>query len=196
MGWVDRVTPWFAVALIGSAAVWLVFAVCDWIDVVTGSSRRTGVLWGTLAVYCLALGGASIMMFVAIRVARPARRWPPDGAVRALATIALAMSGLSGPLMVLRGGQGFGGVIAGITPLIVYYASIRRPLMDILPVWCGGTWQPDPKKRPPRRGAEVVKHPPRAWDATSGPSAASGGSAAGRTRKKQSRKSKKKRRRG
>jgi len=193
MGWVNRVTPWFAVAVICLAAVWLAFAVYDWIDVVARSSRRTGALWGALAVYVLALGGALSMMFVAIRVARPARRWPPDGAVRVLATIALVLGGLAAPLMVLRGDYGIGGVIVGVTPLIVYYVRIRRPLMDVLPAWCGGAWKPDPKKRRTRSGEEVIKHPPRAWDATSGPSAASGGSAAGRTRKKQS---KKKRRSG
>ena len=53
-----------------------------------------------------------------------------------------------------------------MTPLIVFYVRIRRPLVDVLPAWCGGTWKPEKRRR--RAGEEVIKRPPRDWDATIG----------------------------
>lgn len=190
MGWVDRLTPWFAVVVIVLAAASLAIAVYDWLDRWLGETGREGAS-AALTVYAGGLVGAICMVFVAVRVAAPGRRWPSDGAVRALATVGLIVGGMAAPLIVLRGDYGIAGVVVGVVPLIVYYVRLRKPLVDILPSWCGGTWKPDQKRRRPR-GDEVVKRPPSAWDETSGPRA-SDAPAGARPRRKQS---KKKRRSG
>ncbi len=192
MGWVSRVTPWFAVVVLALVAVWLAFAVYEWAGFLMGAEGRTNTVVGGLLIYAAALAGTLCMMLVGVRAAAAPRRWPSDRAVRVLATLGLVLIGMSAPLMVLRGDYGIGGVVIGVTPLLVYYVRIRRALIDILPAWCGGAWRPA-TRRPRRPGEEKIKRPPRAWDETSGPRADHGGSTTAGSRRKRG---KKKRRSG
>jgi hypothetical protein len=184
MGWVNKVTPWFAVAVLVLTALWLAFAIYDTLRTYTVSGG-----WGYAAVWAASLVGTVSLGLVCLRVSWPSRHWPPDGVVRVLTTIGILFAGFSAPLAVLRAQYGLAGVIVALTPLIIFYVRIRRPLVEILPAWCGGTWKPEKKKRV-RRGEEVIKRPPRTWDATSGPGASGD---AGIPRRKQG---KKKRRSG
>jgi hypothetical protein len=188
MGWVERITPWFAVVVIMLAAVWLGFAAYTCLDTIARASRPSGALWGDAAIYTASLVGAVCIGLVGVRVAAPSRAWPGDGAVRLLATLGLLLAGIAAPLIVLRAQYGLGGVVVALTPLIVYYVRIRRALVEILPQWAGGTWKP--AKRRPRADEDVIKRPPRTWDATSGTGSgpASGGAPAGRQRRKQGKK--------
>ena len=183
MGWVNKVTPWFAVAVLVLAAVWLGFAIYD-----TLNNYRNASGWGHAGIWAAYLAGTVCMGFVCVRVAMPAKRWPSDGAVRVLTTVGFILAGFAAPMIVLRGQYGVGGLIIALSPLLIFYVRIRRPLIDILPAWCGGTWKPDKSKRRPRRGEEVIKHPPRTWDETSGPSPAQAAPTGGRARKKQAKK--------
>ena len=103
MGWVDRVTPWFAVAVIALAAVWLAFATYD-----TFTLYRSSARWGYAAIYAASLVGAVCMGLIAVRAAWPSRKWPPDGAVRVLGTLGLLLVGFTAPLIVLRAQYGLG----------------------------------------------------------------------------------------
>ncbi len=182
MGWVEKVTPWFAVVVLALAATWMAFAIYS------AARWESTSRWSYVAVYAASLAGMLSFGVVAVRVAWPVRRWPGDAAVRVLTTVGLLFSGIAAPLVVLRPELGLDGIIVALAPLIVFYVRIRRPLADILPAWCGGTWKPGQDKRRPRRGEEVIKHPPRSWDETSGPARAEQTPAGGRTRKKQAKK--------
>lgn len=185
MGWVERVTPWFAVAVIALAAAWLVFPTYRSTEFLLRSTDRLGAVWATPVVYAGALIGVAFIGMVAIRAAMPARRWPPDGAIRAFATLGLLLCAFTVPLIILRNEYGLNGMIVVVAPLAVYYARLRRALVDILPPWAGGTWKSAKRRR--RTNEDVIKRPPRTWDATSGtgPGLPRGGSpAAGRQRRK------------
>lgn len=184
MGWVNRVTPWFAVAVLVLAAAWMAFAIYD-----TLSTYRTSSGWGYAAIWAASLVGTICMGLACVRVAWPSKGWPSDGAVRTLTSLGLVFAGFAAPMVVLRSQYGLGGVIVALTPLLIFYVRIRRPLVDILPAWCGGTWKPDKSKRRPRRGEDIIKHPPRSWDETSGPRPAD--DVSGGRRRRQSKKKRK-----
>jgi hypothetical protein len=195
VGWVNRITPWFAVALLILVAVWFAFAAYTAIDIMVGASRSTTALWTKTALYVSALAGAACFAFVGVRVASPSRL--SDGAVRVFATLGLLLSAFTAPMIILRNEYGAIGMLIAVTPLAVYYLRLRRPLVAILPMWCGGTYKPDDKRRS-ARGEEVIKRPPRSWDEPS--SAGTTRRTAGRGAPAQGapgrRKSKKKRRSG
>jgi hypothetical protein len=137
--------------------------------------------------YLGALVGVVFLIVVAVRAVSPVRFRVPDGAVRVFATLALLLTAFTFPLLVLRG------ELIPVAALLVYYVRLRKSLVEILPPWCGGTWKPAKRRR--RAAEDVVKRPPRTWDATSGTGPGTprgGGSPVGRPRRKQS---KKKRRR-
>jgi len=185
MGWVERVTPWFAVAVILLVAVWLAFPTWRSFDALLSSTDRQDVVWATPVMYLAALIGALLMGLVGVHAVSPSLLRLSDGSVRVLATLALVLMGLTFPLLVLRG------ELVPLAALVAYYLRIRRTLVDVLPPWCGGTWRPEKRRR--RAGEEVIKRPPRTWDATSGVGPARAASPPTRSRRKQS---KKKRRSG
>ena len=186
MGWVERITPWFGVAVIALAALWLAFAAYIGIDTLVNASRPAGDQWRVVAIYAASLVGAVCMGLVGVRAVSPTSRWPSDGAVRVLATLGLLLGGFAAPLIVLLGGYDLNGLVAALAPLIVYYVRIRRSLVDILPPWAGGTFKPAKRRR--RADDDEIKRPPRTWDATSGAGPVSGGAPAGRPRRKQGKK--------
>ena len=188
VGWTERIAPWFAAVLLALVAVWFAFAVYTSVDIIFGATRRTGVLWSKAGLYAAALAGAVFLALVAVRVASPSRF--SDGAVRAFATLGLLLAAFSAPLIILRGEYGVTGMVIAVAPLAVYYLRLRRALIDILPPWCGGTFKPEKRRRP--RGEDVIKRPPRTWDATSGPDRVADGLAT----KPRRRQKKKKRRSG
>lgn len=163
--WVNRITPWFAVVLLVLVAVWFAFAAYTAIDIMIGASRSSTALWTKTALYLSALAGAVCFAFVGVRVASPSRL--SDGAVRVFATLGLLLSAFTAPMIILRNEYGAIGMLIAVTPLVVYYLRLRRPLVEILPMWCGGTYKPEEKRRS-ARGEEVVKRPPRSWDEPSG----------------------------
>jgi hypothetical protein len=188
MDWVNRITPWFAVVVIGMVAVWLVFPLYAAVDVLMHAQRQAGALWWTVALHLGALVGTIFIGLVAVRAVSPEQTWPSDGATRALASIGLLLSAFTVPLLILRAE-----LIPAVT-LVIYYVRVRRALVDILPPWAGGTWRPEKKKkRQPRRGEEVIKRPPRSWDEPSDEAQARPAEAPGAPRRRQG---KKKRRSG
>ncbi len=156
MRWVDLVTPWFAVAVVGLVAAWLAFPTARALQVVADGSRRGDAAWATAALYGAALAGVVLLLLVAVRSARPAGGWPSDPAVRVLTGLSLVLLGLTFPLLVLRG------ELVPLAALVVYYVRVRRTLVGILPAWAGGTWRPPRERR--RTTGEAIKRPPRSWD--------------------------------
>ncbi|GEM_PF-4089619 len=184
--WANRITPWFAFAVLVLAALWLALAVYE-----TLTMFRTTVGAGYAAIWGASLAGTLCLTVVCVRVAWPERGWPSDSAVRVLTTLGIVLAGFAAPLIVLTGQYGIGGVIIALMPLVVFYLRIRRSLGDILPAWCGGTWKPDRDQRTARAGQEAIRRPPRSWDETSGPGSDANAAAASRRRKKQGKKRRK-----
>lgn len=156
MRWVELVTPWFAVAVVGLVAAWLAFPTLRALQALVDGSRHGGDAWATAALYGAALAGVVLLLLVAVRSARPAGGWPSDSGVRVLTGLSLVLLGLTFPLLVLRG------ELVPLAALLVYYVRVRRTLVGILPAWAGGTWRPPRDRRPPK--GESIKRPPRAWD--------------------------------
>ena len=186
MGWVDRVVPWFAVAVLGLLACYLVFPLILAIRAVMREESPSGEQWTMVALYAGAIVGVVMLALAAVRTVSPEDGWPPDAQVRAFVGIGLLAVAVTTPLLVLRAGD-----IVPALALVVYYVRIRRKLVHILPAWAGGTYRPSGRERRP--GEDVIKRPPSSWDETSGvgPSRGSGGQAAGRPRRKQSKKKRK-----
>ena len=185
VGWVDRVIPWFAATATFLVAVWLAFPLFWTARNLVRSTGWDSDLAGVVALYAAAFLGVVFLGLTALRTVSPEDGWPRDGQVRSFATIGLLLTAVSVPLLVLRRGELFPAIA-----LVIYYVRTRRTLVAILPPWCGGTFKPEKRRR--RRGEDVIKRPPRTWDATSGPDRVADGQAT----KPRRRQKKKKRRSG
>ena len=142
-------------------------------------------LAGVVALYAGAFLGVVFLGLTALRTVSRRRRVAPGRAGPRLRHDSACCSRPSA----CRFSSCAGELIPAIA-LVIYYVRIRRALVDILPPWCGGTFKPEKRRRP--RGEDVIKRPPRTWDATSGPGRAADGQAA----KPRRRQKKKKRRSG
>jgi len=184
VGWADRVVPWFAATVTFLVAAWLAFPLFWTTRNLVRSAGWDSDLAGVVALYAAAFLGVVFLGLTALRTVSPEGGWPRDGQVRVFASLGLLLTAVSVPLLVLRRGE----LIPAIA-LVVYYVRTRRTLVAILPPWCGGTFKSEKRRRP--RGEDVIKRPPRTWDATSGPGRAAEGQAV-----KPRRRQKKKRRSG
>jgi hypothetical protein len=185
VGWVDRVVPWFAATATFLVAVWLAFPLFWTARNLVRAGGWDSDLAGVVAMYAGAFLGVVFLGLTALRTVSPEDGWPRDGQVRAFASIGLLLTAITVPLLVLRRGE----LIPAIA-LVIYYVRTRRALVAILPPWCGGTYKPQQRRRP--QGEDVIKRPPRSWDATSGP----GPATAARPARTQRKRGKKKRRTG
>ena len=160
MRWVNRITPWFSVAVLALTMIVLAFPLPParrgawrrgdpWLLVVRLIGEAVIVIMGVLGVYAIV----------------PQRVRLSPSAVTALGIAAFAgMFFLI--LLILRG------EIYAAVPVIVYVVRIRRDLADELPVAAGGRRPPGSMKAKKRRDPDAVtSRPPRSWEPDGGVSA-------------------------
>lgn len=158
MRWVNRITPWFSVAVLALTMIVLAFPIYLQLDAVLGGG---GDPW-LLVVRLIGEAVIVIMGVLGVYSIVPQRVRLSPSAVTALGIAAFAgMFFLI--LLILRG------EIYAAVPVIVYVVRIRRDLADELPVAAGGRRPPGSMKAKKRRDPDAVtSRPPRSWEPDGG----------------------------